>query len=280
MLRRGPYGIEYTTIPQESGSRGSGWVIAVISVVALVSLIWSCVRRSADAEEAEVTIVVSEDSSLPSSEPAMGPENAAPKIVRSDLSQRPVKVRNLLMRLEEAEKNRDVEMAVTTIEQLRSLPGSPAADLDDALARRLGELNFRRLFVMRNSQWVKEIVVKSGDSASRIAFENGASLSSLEKLNRCDLGHIKSGQKLYVMDHPRFQLVFHRRTRTADLSLNGKFFRRYDLNGGPVGKEGTYQLSGGVRKFFKSIGAEMKGDDISELEVLLPPNTPILIAEL
>ena len=280
MLRRGPYGIEYTTIPQESGSRGSGVIVVLVALVALISLIWSCVRRSADAPEDEVIIIADEavENALPADE-VMDTAAKTP-IVRSSLAKRPVKVRNLLMRLEEAEKAKDVEMAVTTIEQLRALPGSPVADLDDALARRLGALNLRRLFTLRNPQWVKEIVVKGGDSASRIAVENGASFASLAKLNNCNLEHIRAGQHLYVMDHPRFQLVFHRRTRTADLSLNGKFFRRYDLTAAPLGKEGAYQLAGGVRKFFKVLGVEMKNADLVELETLLPVGAPILIAEL
>jgi len=198
----------------------------------------------------------------------------------SDMAKRPVKLRNLLMRLEEAEKRRDAEMAVSTIEQIRALPGSPAADLDDSLARRLGTLNVRRLFDLRNAQWVKQVTVKRGDVASRIAYENGSTLASLARLNGGNVDKVVIGRKLYVMDHPRFNLVIHRRTRTADLSLNGKFFKRYDIPGDVSGKEGTYEFPANPKTFWRSLGVEFKMDDRAELELLMPAKASVIIAEL
>ena len=183
------------------------------------------------------------------------------------------------MRLDEAEKRRDIEMAVSTIEQLRALPGSPAADLDDALARRLGTLNVKRLFELKNAQWVKTVVVKRGDAASRIASENGSTLASLARLNGDNIDRIAIGRKLYVMDHPRFNLVIHRRTRTADLSLNGKFFRRYYLDGEATGKPGAYEMTSNPRAVWRSLGVSLKPADRSELETLLPSGAQVLVSE-
>ena len=197
----------------------------------------------------------------------------------ASIAKRPVKVRNLLMRLDEAEKRRDIEMAVSTIEQLRALPGSPAADLDDALARRLGTLNVKRLFELKNAQWVKTVVVKRGDAASRIASENGSTLASLARLNGDNIDRIAIGRKLYVMDHPRFNLVIHRRTRTADLSLNGKFFRRYYLDGEATGKPGAYEMTSNPRAVWRSLGVSLKPADRSELETLLPSGAQVLVSE-
>ena len=160
------------------------------------------------------------------------------------------------------------------------MPGSPAADLDDSLARRLGTLNVRRLFDLRNAQWVKQVTVKRGDVASRIAYENGSTLASLARLNGGNVEKVVIGQKLYVMDHPRFNLVIHRRTRTADLSLNGKFFKRYDLPGEVSGKEGTYEMPANPRTFWRSIGVEFKIADRAELETLMPVKASVIIAEL
>ena len=134
---------------------------------------------------------------------------------------------NLLLKLEKAEAAHDVELAVATIEQLRALPGEAVADLDNSLARRLGELNIRRLFVGKNRQWVKEVVVRRGDSATRIASENGSTLASLLKLNELpSADRLRIGQKLDVMDHPRFTIVVHRAAKYADLT-----FRQYQTCG-------------------------------------------------
>ena len=306
-LARGKYGIEYNPNPVNDGSSGLGWIVVTVVIVAFVSLAWTLVGRFMSSDESPVeeicinppeppAVATVRPEPSPETPAAVEPEPAPPppakpaptvepvppaeSKVTTTLVNRPVKVRNLLMRLEEAEKRRDVEMAVTTIETLRALPGSPAADLDDALARRLGKLNVKRLFALRNAQWVRTVTVKRGDSASRIAAENGATLASLAKLNGGNVDKVVLGKPVYVMNHPRFNLVIHRRLRTADLSLNGKFFKRYDLQGDVTGKEGVYSLPSRTRNFWRTLGLAFKPADVAELEMLLPSGTSVLVSEM
>lgn len=279
MFERGKYGVEYNPRTADEESRGLGWVIVVVLVVALVWLTWSLLRRPDAPEDAESEIVVERVEATNAVSRIANEPPPPPVAERSTLSKRPAKVRNLLLRLEEAEKKRDIEMAVTTIEQLRSLPGSPAADLDDALARRLGALNLKRLYELKSRQWVETVVVKSGDSASRIAAEHGSTLASLAKLNGGDIDRILVGQKLYVMNHPRFRLIVHRRARTADLHLNGKFFRRYDLKVEPVKVSGAYELPESKRAFLANEFG-FAPSDREELEILLPVGTAVLVSEM
>ena len=262
-------------------------MIAVVSILAFVSLAWTLVNRyrSREAETPQPQPVetppqpVSQDSNVTSAIPPVV-ETPAGRFEDSAIENRPVKLRNLVMRLDEAKKRRDVEMEVTTIEQIRALPGSPAADLDDALAQRLGALNIRRLFDLRNAQWVKQVTVKRGDVASRIASENGSTLASFARLNGGNVDKVVIGKKLYVMDHPRFNLVIHRRTRIADLSLNGKFFRRYYLPGGVTGKKGMYEFPANAKSFWRSLGVEFKAGDREEIETLMPVKASVIVADL
>ena len=285
-LARGKFGIEYNPRQMEQDSSGLGWVFVLVALVALLSLSWAVAKRMRSGSEETAEILVEESrafepAAVSNSTAAASSEPASVPIVRTaSISKRPVRVRNLLLRLEEAEKRRDLEMAVTTIEAIRSLPGSQAADLDDSLARRLGVLNVRRLFDRKNAQWVKKVTVKRGDSASRLAVENGSTLASFVKLNGGNADKLVIGRTFYVMDHPRFNLVIHRRTRTADLSLNGKFFKRYDLQGAVRAKEGAYELPEKKRAFWGNIGAQLKPSDQAELELLLPTRTPVLISEM
>ena len=288
-LARGKYGIEYNPKPVDEGSHGLGWVFAVVAAVALVSLVWSLVNRFRSPEPSAPEPVQPVETRVPEPEPEPAPAEPAPvpeevrevqEKISGETTRRPPAVSQLLMRLEEAEKRRDLEMAVNAIETLRSLPGSPAADIDDSLARRLGAINLRRLFDMRNGQWVKEVVVKRGDSASRIASENGSTLASMARLNGGSVERVIVGKKLYVMNHPRFNLVIHRRTRTADLSLNGKFFKRYDLPSEARGKEGAYQMTDRKRQFWKDIGVSFAPTDRNELEMLLPVGASVIISEM
>ena len=278
-LARGKFGIEYNPRKMEPESSGLGWIVVIVAFAALISLSVVIVRRIRSVEPASETLEIAAAVTVPQ---AAVVTNEAPQAVVRDtgFSRRPTKVRNLLMRLEEAEKAHDIEMAVTTIESIRSLPGSPAADIDDALARRLGTLNLRRLFEVRSAQWVKAVTVGRGDSASRIAAENGSTLASLARLNGGDVDRIRVGAKLYVMDHPRFNLVLHRRTRIADLSLNGKFFKRYDLPGEVRAKEGAYEVSERRKLLWDRLGSAFRKDDCSELEMLLPAGAPVLVSEL
>ena len=302
-FERGRFGIEYDPRQAEEPSGGLGWVVAAIAFVALVSLVWTLVGRfRSNNEELEVVQTLVEDPKpevsvvepepvktevrKSESEEALKTQVASegdptePRIIDSDMAKRPVKLRNLIMRLDEAKKRRDVEMEVTTIELIRAMPGSPAADLDDSLARRLGTLNIRRLFDLRNAQWVKQVTVKRGDVASRIAYENGSTLASFARLNGGNVDKVVIGKKLYVMDHPRFNLVIHRRTCTADLSLNGKFFKRYYMPGEVSGKEGTYEFPSNPKAFWRSLGVEFAAVDRAEIEMLMPAKASVIIAEL
>ena len=277
-LARGKFGIEYNPKQLEPESSGFGWIVVVGAFAALISLAVVVVKRVRNDEPVPETLEISA-AAVPQT--VVRADEAPQAVVRdTGFSRRPTKVRNLLMRLEEAEKSHDIEMAVTTIESIRSQPGSPAADIDDALARRLGTLNLRRLFEVRSAQWVKVVTVGRGDSASRIAAENGSTLASLARLNGGNVDRIRVGAKLYVMDHPRFNLVLRRRTRIADLSLNGKFFKRYDLPGEVRAKEGAYEVPERRKLLWDRLGSAFKADDRAELEMLLPTGAPVLVSEL
>ena len=165
-LVRGKFGIEYNPRQNERNSSGLGWVFILIAIVALISLVWTLVGRFRGADAPPPAPPPPPPTAETPVPPAVPPQERVPPPVTpagsESLAKRPVKVRNLLMRLEEAERRHDVEMAVSTIEQLRALPGSPAADLDNVLARRLGDLNVKWLFTLKNAQWVKEVTVRRG----------------------------------------------------------------------------------------------------------------------
>lgn len=304
---RGRFGIEYNTA--KTGDDPSGllpWALGVVFVVAMISLVVTLVARAKREarDEAEVRALIESSGvdaaslaskgeadvaqqPLPEGEtaeaPAPEPEPELPppeKIAAAGTAKRPTKVTNLLMRLETAEKNRDIAMAIDAIEQLRSLPGNPAADLDDSLARRLGVLNMRRLFGHDKTPWTTEIVVKRGDTATRIAYEHGSTLASFAKLNGGNVDKVVLGRKMIVMEHPRFSLVVHRLTKTADLSLNGKFFKRYYLQGEVRGEVGAYEMPERLRQLCAEKGILLQPDDRAELEMLMPRGAVVIIAEL
>ncbi len=276
--RRGKFGIEFQSLDRRRENPWLGLAIVLAVSVAAVSLAVRTYRRivavSAAPVEAEVVLPAP---TTPGDEKAAEPENPSPVIRVSGAERRP-EVRNLLARLRVAEAKQDVEMAVSTIERLRSLPGNPVADLDDSLAQRLGALNCQRLFGLMSPQWVKEITVKRGDNATRLARTHGTTLAAIAKLNG-DVTSLRIGQKLKVMDHPHFSLAVYRMTKVADLSLNGKFFKRYYLTGPVKGEVGALETPAALRPFLKEQGIQLPLAELVELEMLLPPGSPVVISE-
>ena len=284
---QGKFGIEYNANPIDEESSGAGWLVVVIALAAIAVLAAAGVRRLVssasyepppiDAPVAVPTVTPVATNAPPHVEPPPPPPPLPPGAERN----RPRVAQNLLLKLEKAEAAHDVELAVSTIEQLRALPGEAVADLDNSLARRLGELNIRRLFVGRNRQWVKEVEVRRGDSATRIAFENGSTLASLLKLNSLpSADRLRVGQKLNVMDHPRFTIVVHRVAKYADLTLKGKFFKRYDIIAPVRAEAGNYETPAKLRAFLAEKGIALSPADSAELDMLVPAKSSLLVSDL
>ena len=292
MIARGKFGIEYFPRPDDEESKGAGWLVAAIILAAVALLVVAGVRRflsSRDDQPAEGPAPAMSAAANPTNPPpaAAGrpkrPEPIvadAPPLPPGAERNRPHAATVLLLKLEKAVEANDVELAVSTIEQLRALPGEAVADLDDKLARQLGELNVKRLFAGRSRQWVRQVEVRPGDSATRIAIESGSTLASLLRLNALpSADRLRIGQKLHVMDHPKFTLVVHRAAKYADLSLKGKFFKRYDIVA-PVGAaEGNYETPAKLRSFLAEKKISLSPEDRAELETLLPAKTPVLVSE-
>ena len=283
---RGRFGIEYNPNPMDEESSGAGWLVALIVLAAVAVLAAAGVRRlvsSAPDEPSPIDAPVAVPTAVPvatNAPPRVEPPKPPP-IPQGAERNRPRTAQNLLLKLEKAEAAQDVELAVSTIEQLRALPGEAVADLDNSLARRLGELNVRRLFVDKNRQWVKEVVVRRGDSATRIASENGSTVASLLKLNELpSADRLRVGQKLDVMDHPRFTIVVHRVAKYADLTLKGKFFKRYDIIAPVRAAAGNYETPARLRAFLAEKGITLAPADSAELDMLVPAKSSLLVSEL
>lgn len=288
-LAKGRFGVEYDPRRRRDGSSGPGWVVFVAVAAAAVSLCVTLVKRARPAAEPDIAIATQPEA--PATRPAEAviaqpaPVTAVtpppPSVTTGLTTGRPSRVKNLLLRLEEAEKTGNIPMAVTTIETLRALPGEPVADLDDQLARRLGDLNERWLFELGGKQWVEEVTVRPGESASRIASSHGSTLASLVRLNTQikDPNQLRAGVKVKVMNHPRLSLTIHKRARFADLHLNGKFFRRYDITEEVEGKVGVYKVEQAPRALFKTLGLAFSLRDRVALETILPKGATVIISE-
>ena len=71
--------------------------------------------------------------------------------------------------------------------------------------------------------------------------------------------------------------VAHNGQRFADLMLNGKFFRRYELLSDVTAPAGEYETASRLRTFLPAKGVEIRPADVAELELLLLPKTPMKV---
>ena len=283
-LARGKFGIEYDPLRGEEKPSGRGILIGAAVLVVLVSFAVTLVNRlragadgaPAPAERtgsAEACAPVAATSAAPPLTPAVPPEKAA-------FARRPRVVRNLLMRLTEAERDRDLSRQVETIELLRAQPGNPTADIDHELVKRLGRLNFRWMFGGGGSPWTAEVTPRKGNSAARIAKEQGMTVAALLKLNRWrNVDEMRPGSPVRVLNRPNFTLVVHRRSQLAELMLDGKLFKAYELARPSRAAPGFYRTTDDPTRQFARLGLSFSPADFSELSLFLLASTPVLVAE-
>ncbi len=276
-LVRIKYGVEYDPDRNDDSPSSARWIVAAALAVAVVSFIAGAFRRTPSHGDAVPEIVPP-----PAEEhPAPPPDIPMEPIDLSGINARPAKVRNLLMRLDEASRSGDVKMQISTIESIRALPGNAAADVADGLVERLGILNWSLMFDRHNPQWVAEVTVKPGDTVSRIAAEHGSTIASLLKLNSLsNADRISAGREVKVLNHPRFNLTVHKKLKSVDLFLNGKLFKRYEIDAdaaGISGEPGDYKTSAKLRDTFRELGIDLPAESMEELEMLVPKDSHLNI---
>lgn len=284
-LARGKFGIEFDPLRGDEAPSGRGLFIFAAVLIVLISFTVTLVKRlGANDEElalerAERAPVTEAAKAVPASlpapplAPAVPPEKAA-------LASRSRTMRNLLMRLTEAERDRDLSRQVETIELLRALPGNPAADIDHLLVKRLGRLNYRWMFGDENSPWTSRLTPRRGNSAERIAKEQGMTLAALLKLNHWrSTDELRPNESVRVFNRPNFVLIVHRRSRLAELMLDGKLFKAYELAQVPRVEPGLYQATDDLKQQFTKLDLAFTAPAQSELKLFLLASAPILIAE-
>ena len=288
--------VEYD--PSRKPSGGWRWPVYAVALVAvLISFISArgCFRseppkRNADRAQPPAAVQVADAGAGKKADPVAPvavkkpPAPAAPLPRWSDsISGRSSREQTLLLRLADAERQGRLEIAVDTIERLRSIPSM--ADLNDKLARRLGDLNTRRLFSGAPVPWVTEVKVGRGQSVHRIAREHGTTVAAIRQLNGLSpTEEPEAGRTLRVLEFVRAAFVVHKKMGYADLALNGKLFKRYYVSAGKGAKAGAYPItrapSEGPRSRFSALGIRIAPTDMRELDMFLAPGSSLTVSEM
>ena len=125
--------------------------------------------------------------------------------------------------------------------QLASAP----ADRRPEIEARLGAVNVAIATTAVPSPGKVEHTVASGDSLGKIAGKYVCPVTLIQAINGLKGTNIRAGSKLVVLDHPKFEITVSRKTNTLLLTLNGEFFKRYNVCTGANGKTplGTFEIT-------------------------------------
>ncbi len=286
---RGKYGVEYTK-PMDKETHRLRWVF--MGVVILLAIAGSSiVLRSCKSKPVvnPITVLTENEEEVEEEKPLPLPQPKPTPTVSPAMKQsskwleasrtRSAAERTLLERLTEAEYRQNTRLAIDTIEKLRAR--ASMADLDDPLARRLGDLNMKLLMSEERTPWTAEAKFKKNDTIVRIAREHGTTTAAVRKLNGIkDASQLEINQKIKVLEFPRAVFVVHKQPRYADLMINGKFFKRYYVSISDKTKTGPYPItrSAGPRTRFKELGLRFTNEDLEEIEMFLAPGSAMSVA--
>jgi lipoprotein-anchoring transpeptidase ErfK/SrfK len=101
--------------------------------------------------------------------------------------------------------------------------------------RMLGRINVELFLSDAPSPEKKSYVIQPGDSLDRIARQNKTTVALLQKMNRIEGSLIYPGARIWVPAAP-FVIKVDKSDRTLDLTVNGRFFKRYAVGLGRYGK--------------------------------------------
>jgi len=231
--------------------------------------------------------------------PALPPPKPSPTVppaMRSLVRQlldtmemRPQTDRTQIMRYTDAELRGNTANAADAIKRLYDRPSM--ADVRDPLMRRLGDLNLETLTNLqdrangRSTAWTKTVIVHRGDGLERLAREHRNTQVALRRLNpKVKWEKLKPGDQVTVLDFPNANLVIHKQTGIADLSLrNEKFFRRYYFTTAKDAACAVYPITAEpgdtMSARFRKLGVKVSYPDRAELELFMGPGARIVVAE-
>ncbi len=192
--------------------------------------------------------------------------------------------RILLERLAQAEREGNMRIAIDSIEQLRKRP--TMADIDDALARRLGALNVDYILSGQPTLWTAEVELRGNDTPYLVARRYRTTVEAIRRLNNLAETHAfpLSMKKARVLEFPRASLVVRQKMHVADFTLNGKFFKRFYVSTSADTKPGAYPIGRGKGEGplerFKALGLRFAPVDEAELRMFLAPGAQLTVSDL
>ena len=209
------------------------WPAAVLGVLVLAVVLWFVLRPGRGKEDGEAAGPAT-NAVAGAVAAAVGPAASVPSApaVPGDLSEEDFK-----KALAEAKALDDQGKLYDERALLLAALDKAGSDFAPALERTLGALSTRIYLEPRPGPDKVEYVVKGGDALSAIASRFVCPKELIMEANGIkDPTKIRPGQRLVFPDHPDFAVRVSKSLNTLELTLGGKFFKKYVVGTGQNAK--------------------------------------------
>jgi lipoprotein-anchoring transpeptidase ErfK/SrfK len=209
------------------------WPAAVLGALVLAAVLWFFLRPGRGKEGGADSAATNEVAAVPASSPAAAqPAVSAGPVVAGDLSEE-----DFRKALADAKALDDQGKLYDEREVLLAALAKAGSDFAPALERSIGALSTRIYLEPRPGPDKVEYVVKGGDALSAIASRFVCPKELIMEANGIkDPTKIRPGQRLVFPDHPDFAVRVSKSLNTLELTLGGKFFKKYVVGTGQNAK--------------------------------------------
>ena len=207
------------------------WPAAVLGALVLAAVLWFFLRPGREKEDG-AEVPATNEVATASASAAAQPAAPAQPVFSGDLSEE-----DFRKALADAKALDDQGRLYDERELLLAALAKAGSDFVPALERTLGALSTRIYLEPRPGPDKVEYVVKGGDALSAIASRFVCPKELIMEANGIkDPTRIRPGQRLVFPDHPAFAVRVSKSLNTLELTLGGKFFKKYVVGTGQNAK--------------------------------------------
>ena len=207
------------------------WPAAVLGALVLAAVLWFALRpgrEGRDGEAAATNEVAAAAAPATAAPAAASAQPAVPGALSEE---------DFRKALADAKALDDQGRLYDERELLLAALAKAGSDFAPALERTLGALSTRIYLEPRPGPDKVEYVVKGGDALSAIASRYVCPKELIMEANGIkDPTRIRPGQRLVFPDHPDFAVRVSKSLNTLELTLGGKFFKKYVVGTGQNAK--------------------------------------------
>ena len=216
------------------------WPAAILGALVLAAVLWFALRPEREGKDGEAA-ATNEVASAAAPATAAPTAASAQPAVPGDLSEE-----DFRKALADAKALDDQGKLYDERELLLAALAKAGSDFAPALEKMIGALSTRIYLEPRPGPDKVEYVVKGGDSLSAIASRYVCPKELIMEANGIkDPTKIRPGQRLVFPDHPDFAVRVSKSLNTLELTLGGKFFKKYVVGTGQNAKTpaGTFVIA-------------------------------------